>query len=96
MINLNLNSLFYFSAQNDGYIKVKTPFTYSNGKEINIYLKKEEPYILITDLGETIGNKYINCETFEKFCFINSLLYFFFKFITILIVQAVYLQMGLE
>lgn len=73
MFNLNLNSLFCFSAQNDGYIKIKTPFTYQDGSQINLFLKKEDQYIVVSDFGETIKDKNINFKQLENFCFLNSL-----------------------
>jgi hypothetical protein len=73
MFNLNLNSLFCFSAQNDGYQQFKTPFTYEDGKQIILYVKKQDQYIYLTDLGETIKEKNVNFELIEKFCFFNSL-----------------------
>lgn len=73
MFNLNLNSLFCFSVQNDGYIKIKTPFTYQDGSQINLFLKKEDQYFVVSDFGETIKDKNINLKQLENFCFLNSL-----------------------
>ena len=54
LITKKIGNLFTYSPSNQ-YIRIRTPFLYPDGDVIDLYYKEDGEYVILTDLGETLG-----------------------------------------
>jgi hypothetical protein len=54
LITKKIGKLFTYSPSNQ-YIRIRTPFIYPDGDVIDLFYKEDGEYVLLTDLGETLG-----------------------------------------
>ncbi len=54
LITKKLGNLFTYSPSNQ-YIRIRTPFLYPDGDVIDLFYKEDGEYVVLTDLGETLG-----------------------------------------
>ena len=54
LITKKIADLFTYSPLNQ-YIRIRTPFLYPDGDVIDLFYKEEGEYVILTDLGETLG-----------------------------------------
>ena len=56
-LNNDLVKLFNYKELHNikGYVQVTTPFILADGTNLDLFIKSEDDYYLVTDLGETYG-----------------------------------------
>jgi hypothetical protein len=54
LITKKIGNLFTYSPSNQ-YTRVRTPFLYPDGDVIDLFYKEDGEYVVLTDLGETLG-----------------------------------------
>ena len=54
LITKKMGNLFTYSPSNQ-YIRIRTPFLYPDGDVIDLFYKEDGEYVVLTDLGETLG-----------------------------------------
>src|SRR6266702_2042053 len=54
LITKKIGNLFTYSPSNQ-YIRIRTPFIYPDGDVIDLFYKEDGEYVILSDLGETLG-----------------------------------------